>query len=142
MTIYEQLRKRWADAANDGAASAALASFEKVNGLLLPTAFKEYLTTVNGMRPGLTDEDLVSFLTLDGIGSETKEQSRPGDIIDFVFAEYSVFSHYYALRARRTGEDLGVFAADGTNQRQIATRFEEFVQRYLTSPARIAHCFA
>lgn len=144
MSIYEMLRAKWIAAGvavNDPATPVALDRFEKKHHIPLPCEFKDYLLTVNGMQDGQVDEDLVSFLSLEAIdqGANCKEISATE--LEMVVAEFSIYSHCYVLRVSRSRDRSPVFVTDGEHEKEIAGSFNDFVNQYLSNPARIAHCW-
>lgn len=144
MSVYERLRTRWLEAGipiNEGTSQTTIDCFEKTHNIKLPSTFKEYLLTVNGMKDGQADENLVSFLSLDAIDQEAHHKEIPASEVDVVFAEFSIYSHYYVLRIRRSGEQVAVFAFDGEHEKQIASCFEGFVSNYLSDPSKVAYCW-
>jgi hypothetical protein len=144
METYQRLRAKWLEngiPVNQGIAQGSIECFEQKHGITLPHAFKEYLLTIDGMKKGQVDEELVSFLPLDAIDQESNYREISGEQVDLIFAEYSIFCHWYVLRATRTGDQSGVFAADGEHEKQIARTFEEFVVSYLSSPSKVARCW-
>jgi cell wall assembly regulator SMI1 len=144
MSIYQLLRARWLDAGiavNEGVTQAALDRFEESRHASLPSGFKEYLLTINGMTEGQTDENLVSFLSLETIDQETNFKEISGNRRDMIFAEFSLYCHWYILRTSTSGDPAVVVVTNGDQEKQIATSFEDFVNQYLSSPVRVAHCW-
>ena len=144
-TPNQRLRDTWLDnglSIEVGAERVALDSFEREHRLTLPTQFRNYLLTANGMADGQVDESMISFLPLHRIVRELESQRPTGsELVELLFAEYLMFSHHYVLRATTEGVERGVYAADGTNEKQIAETFEQFVAAYLSNPNAIAHCW-
>ncbi|HEY5314454.1 MAG TPA: SMI1/KNR4 family protein [Pirellulales bacterium] len=145
MTIFERLRTEWLKAdtvVNGGADPRAIAAFESKHRVTLPLEFKNYLLTVNGMAEGATDEDLVSFLSLDAIDRELTDSQPPAAFRDVMFAEYLVYSHVYVLRIAASCEQSPVLAADGEHQRLVSDSFMEFIEAYLANRKTVVHCWA
>src|SRR5437660_11301418 len=145
MTIYHLLRARWLDggiAVNDGIRQAALDRFQENRQVSLPSEFREYLLTVNGMKEGQTDENLVSFLSLETIDQESNFKEISANQVEMIVAEFSLYCHWYVLRTSRSGDRPVVFVTNGDQEKLLATSFEDFVNHYLSSPARVAHCWA
>ena len=144
MNIYQLLRISWLKAGigvNEGATQADVDRFEKKHHISLPISFKEYLLAVNGMKAGETDEHLVSFLSLQAIDQEPNYSEISGNRIEIAIAEFSVYCHLYVLRASRDGECSPVFATDGKHDKQVASSFDEFVDKYLSNPVNVVHCW-
>ena len=144
MNIYNRLKSKWLELGipfNEGISHASIEHFEKRHGLTLPSTFKEYLRAVNGMKYRQTDENLVSFLSLDAIDQEAVRKVS-GDEVDIIFAEFCVFSHYYLLRLKRSGEQVTIAASDGAHEKRIADSFEGFLSQYLIDPSKVAYCWS
>lgn len=144
MSIYEMLRAKWLEAGiavQDGIAPAALDRLEKKRQISLPSEFKDYLLTVNGMQDGQVDEDLISFLSLETIDQEANYKEISGNEAELVIAEYSIYSHTYVMRISRNGDRSPVFVTDGEHEKRIAASFKDFLSEYLANPARVAHCW-
>jgi len=144
MSIYEMLRARWLEAGievNEGVPQGVLDRFEQKHRVSLPRDFREYLLTVNGMKPGQTDENLVSFLALEVIDQTDNVKELSADLVELVFAEFCIYSHSYVLRTPRSGEGCVVIATDGKHEKQIAESFEQFIRQYLDDPVKIAYCW-
>jgi hypothetical protein len=144
-TLYEQLRDAWVKcdiSLNRGVASDTIIRLEEKYCIKMPIELHDYLRTVNGMAEGETDVNMISFLTLDAIEHELSFADY-GAIrtVSFIFADYLIFSHYYLLRSKLDGTQIGVFAADGTNEKLISKSFNEFIEAYLSESASIAHCW-
>jgi hypothetical protein len=77
---------------------------------------------------------------LDAIGREMAESHGRGSV-DIVFAEYLLFSHYYVLRATVSGQELGIYATDQSNEKKLASSFDQFLKEYLANPSAIANCW-
>lgn len=144
-TIYQRLRNAWLKSGvptNVGATPREIQAFESRYCMRLPAQFRAYLSTVNGMAGGATDESLISFLPIDKIDvvpNSADLHSKAG--VEIVFAEYLIFSHYYAMRVTKNGDQDGVYAADGTNQARISSSFDEFLYAYLSCPETVIDCF-
>ncbi|MBI1904074.1 MAG: SMI1/KNR4 family protein [Planctomycetia bacterium] len=146
MPIYAQLRDFWTAGGfgiNPGTDASSIARFEQKRAVRLPQAFKEYLQTVNGMSDGLTDEELLSFHSLECIDREWESYPRRApQFVEIVFADYLINSHLYVLRTDESASDLGVWTtADPENYKTLAPCFDDFILAYLSNPAKIAYCW-
>jgi hypothetical protein len=128
-------------AAKDGVAPSAIDCFEEKHHVSLPAAFKAYLSTVDGMLEGQTDENLVSFLSLESIDQEANVRKVSANEIEMIVAEFSLYSHWYALRTSGSGSPSPVIVTNGNQEKQIATSFEDFLNQYLSSPTKVAYCW-
>ena len=145
MSIYQQLRGRWLEAGigiNDGVTQAALDRFQEKRHVSLPSAFQDYVLTVNGMKEGQTDENLVSFLSLETIDQEANFKDISSKQVEIIVAEFSMYCHWYVLRTSRSGDLSLVVVTNGDLEKPIAASFEEFLNQYLSSPAGVAYCWA
>ena len=144
-TLYQRLRDTWLASGvstNSCTSLSKLEDVEKKHHIQLPSQFRNYMLTSNGMTDGQIDRSLISFLSLDAIDREMAATvGNSEDSVDIPFAEFSIYSHYYALRITKDGTQLGVYAADGTNEKQLASSFDSFVELYLSNPEIIAHCW-
>jgi hypothetical protein len=145
-TIYEKLRDAWIAggfAVNSGADAPSIPRFEQKRSLRLPRSFKDYLLTVNGMSDGLTDEDMISFHSLECIDRNWGRYPHgTADFVETVFADYLLDSHWYVLRSNEFGSDLGVWVADDPeNCKKLAGSFDDFIVSYLSNPAQVAYCW-
>ena len=130
-------------AINPGTDASSIARFEQKRSVVLPQAFKQYLQTVNGMSDGLTDEELLSFHSLECIDRDWEWYPRgAANCVEIVFADYLINSHLYVLRMDESGSDLGVWTtADPENYKKLAASFEDFILAYLSNPKEIAYCW-
>jgi hypothetical protein len=144
MSTYDRLRARWLESGirpKPGVSREALNAFENEHRIRLPSAFKEYLVTANGMEEGQTDENMISFLSLQAINQKANYKEISTLEVDMVVAEYCIYSHMYVLRCSRNGDRSCILATDGEHEVQLATCFEDFVNNYLSSPASVTHCW-
>jgi hypothetical protein len=145
MSIYEMLRAKWLEAGiavKDAVAPAALDRFEKKHRVSLPSEFRDFLLTVNGMQDGQVDEDLISFLSLEAIDQEANCKEISANEVELVIAEYCIYSHTYVMRISRSGDRSPVLVTDGEHEKLIAASFKDFLSQYLANPAKMAHCWA
>lgn len=144
-TLYQKLRDTWLASgvpAKSGATLSAVEDFERKHHIKLPSQFCNYMLTSNGMVDGQTDKSLISFLSLEAIDREMAAiAGKSEDSVDIPFAEYSIYSHYYALRITKDGTQQGIYAVDGTNEKQLTSSFDSFIEVYLSNPETIAHCW-
>jgi hypothetical protein len=142
MSIFNKLRDRWIETGvsiNRGKSAEEVYDFEVKHGVALPRSFKEYLETVDGMSDGQTDEDLISFLSLEMIDQEPNFKVLSGNVVELIFAEYSIYCHYYVLRSSRRGDRSVVVGTNGEMEKHIADSFDNFIKLYLSNPTGIAN---
>jgi hypothetical protein len=122
---------------NLGASEEELAAFESKYQVGLPEDLREYFATVNGFDGSehwMTDENVITFLTLNEMKSLSEAWSpKIADAASsFVFADYSLSAHVYAIRLFNGSEnDNPVVVAYDENPVKVASSFSEFVQGYL-----------
>lgn len=124
---------------NQGMGEEEVNCFEKKHKITLPSSFKQYIHIVNGMFNGQTDDHLISFLSLEMIEQESNIETLPGNEVELIFAEYSIYCHWYVLRFSRSGINDVVVGTNGVLEKHIADSFEDFMIKYLTNPERIAY---
>lgn len=125
--------------AQGGASAEDLSELEERHGVRLPDEFRAYLQRANGMRDGDMDsERLIHFYGLDLIRPvATNEVGAANDGQYFVFADFMIGSHEYAIGV--AGSDYGKVAIvdDAGPPRIVADSFVDFVEKYLDSPAML-----
>jgi hypothetical protein len=122
-----------------GVTEVELANFEELHGVRLPVAFRTYLLRANGMQQGEMDsEHLIRFYGIDEIARVPMGKlGRDDQTGYFVFADFMIGSHEYAiaLAGPRYGEI--VIVDDAEPPRQVAESFPDFMTRYVHSPQMI-----
>jgi hypothetical protein len=134
----------WLDAGilfNEGMERPIIERFEARHGITLPSEFKEYLMTVNGMKNGQVDEHLISFLSLEDIDQQSNVKQVVPNEIDLTVAEYSLYAHWYVMRVTRNADRCCVLASDDEHEKPIAGSFQDFVETYLSNPSKVANCW-
>lgn len=121
---------------NPGASVDDLAAFEAKYHVRLPSDLREYFATVNGFGGSeyWTDGEGITFLGL----AEVKPLSEywSPDVADavsyFVFANYDISAHVYAIRLLNTsGYGNPVVVVYDGKPVEVASSFSEFVEGYL-----------
>lgn len=124
-----------------GAATSELSAFEAHYGVRLPPAFAALWRTANGNHG---DQNLTRFWPLGEIHRLSDEEG-PSDTVSpadaeslFVFADYLIFSHLYAVRLTADGQDAEVWwVLSPTERAEIAPTFESFLREYAADPNSI-----
>ena len=142
--LYKRLGEAWLASGVsvcEGALLDSINRLEKTHAVKLPGQFRDYLLKLGGMTDGQTDDCLISFLSLEAINNELDTKPQNSNIVDITFAEYLIYSHCYVLRISEIGNQLGVYAMDGANEKKIADSFDQFIIAYLENPECIAYCW-
>jgi hypothetical protein len=133
-----------------GAAPAAIESFESRFGIVLPSDLREYLSTRNGMLPGYPndiDKEGFAFWPLERIRPISTGPDKipwnsglPDASKCFLFADYLHWSWAYAIvLSRESSGSSPVFIVGVEHPKKIADSFSEFARLYLArSPALLA----
>ena len=154
--MWESIRRRWESAdisVLPRAVEAELEVFERRYHVRLPSAMRSFYGDVGGMASGAWDEELIRFWPLSDVGPVPEllsrcrgipdyggiEQSLPGAGSYFVFADYSIWLHVYAvwLSAELLGPSPVVWIAGGDTWEHLAVSFGEFLQRYAEDLRRV-----
>ena len=128
--LLAEVRKRWTEQSiqtEPPATIANLRAFESAFNVRCPDDFASYLTTLGGMKDGMWDRHLIRFWPLPEI---RPLEDMPDYAGYFVFADYSISAHEYALQCGRSNRSDVVLVGAAT-LRTIAATFSEFVARYL-----------
>lgn len=104
----QRLKAHWVSrqiSCNEGLTEDSVTTFEGQWRVVLPEDMREFYLTLNGMPDYTTDDEVIRFWRLDEVKPFTAEspQMATPDYIDnpeslFVFADYSIWAHAYAIR--------------------------------------------
>jgi SMI1 / KNR4 family (SUKH-1) len=144
LAIAETLKQFWLRQGiklRPGATEEELTAFKAKYKIRLPQDLREYLATVDGFDGSehwMTDNEVITFLGLDEMKplceywSPTVADSHSY----FVFADYSLAAHVYAIRldASMRGNDV-VVVYDRTVA--VARSFSEFIEGYLENSGAV-----
>jgi len=90
---------------NVGVSETALAAFEHEFSVSLPPDLRDYFLAVDGMPEDETDEEMIRFWKLEEVKAlpTGAPNYASADYIDnpeslFLFADYSLWAHAYAIR--------------------------------------------
>ena len=124
---------------NPGVSVEELATFESRYRISLPSDLREYFLTVNGMPEGTTDNALIRFWSLNEVKPIPEGAPDYADIPDaqslFLFADYCIWSHAYAIRLSSSSETSNaVFVVGDEMPIKIFESFSELVREYLIDP--------
>jgi hypothetical protein len=136
----QHLRDHWAEQGclnRNPASDGEILAFENQYGVHLPQVVRDYFRLLNGTDGGqasMDDEEQISFWHLDQLrplATILPNDDTPGAAEMFVFADWSLEVHLWALRLTKEEQPAPVFITYDTAQ-QVAFSFEEFVRRYLS----------
>ena len=143
-SVGESLKEHWSSLGvkiNAGVSEMELNDFEQKYGVVLPRDFRDYLKHVNGMPHDEVDDGMIRFWTLQEI--EPLTQGAPeycrGTYVQnpetlFLFADYSIWAHAYAIRLGKTALEANeVIIIGGELPKPISDSFSSFVRDYLRS---------
>jgi len=124
---------------NPGVSKEELTAFELMYQVSLPADMRDYFLTADGMAQGVSDEALIRFWSLDEIKpipEEAPDFSDPSYIEDaqslFLFADYSIWCHAYAVRLSSSGVSNPIVVIGGESPIRMFGSFSELVKNYLT----------
>lgn len=125
---------------NPGVSREELRAFESRYQVSLPSELRDYFLTVNGMADGFSDDALIRFWSLSEvkpIPEEAPDYSDPSYIEGaetlFLFADYCIWSHAYAIRLSSNSENPSpIIVIGGETPIRIFESFSELVSNYLT----------
>ena len=141
-SIVKQVKEQWTSQqvlCGGGISSEEVKNFEHENNVILPGDFCEYLTTINGMVDGGSDNDLISFLPLEEIkpcicGDEPAYQVISENF--YIFADYSIGIFYYAIELLPFASPINRICVIGASSPIfMAESFTEFLRIYLAGEA-------
>ena len=125
---------------NDGVSENALAAFEHKFGVALPLDMREFFLTANGLPEEVTDDEMIRFWMLEEVKPlpSGAPEFTTTDYIDhpesvFLFADYSLWAHAYAIRLFSTEVNRNeVFLIGGDYPILLFRSFSELLDSYLT----------
>lgn len=144
--LGEALQQRWLGQGiklRPGASEDQVVAFEKMHNVIIPADMRQYLTTSDGFDGAehwMTDDDLITFLALDEIQplNEYWNPKTPGGSSYFVFADYSLSVHVYAIKlVRDSSEPNDVVVVGDIRPQKIANCFSDFAQAYLDGKSAV-----
>ena len=143
LSNLQRLKNHWTShhiEFNDGVPRDYLEAFEDRFRVVLPADMRDFYLTMNGVPADTTDEELIRFWTLEEvkpISSEAPAFATPDYINNaeslFVFADYSLWAHAYAIRLDSYQLDRNeIFIIGGDYPLLLFRSFSELVDSYLT----------
>ncbi len=155
--MWELIQRHWERAGvspNPGAPARAFDDFERDYGVRVPAEVREFYAHADGMPSGASDGELLSFYPLAGVypvpvvlptghrglpDYNGIEHALPDAASYFVFADYSMRCHVYAVRlsADPAAACPVVWIAGGDKWEVQAASFGEFLRLYAEDPGQV-----
>ena len=139
----QRLKNHWLShhvKVNSGVSEATLAAFEKKFSVSLPSDLRDYFLTMDGMPEEETDKEMIRFWRLEEVKAlpTGAPNYASADYVDnpeslFLFADYSLWAHAYAIRLLPTPSNRNeIFIIGGDYPIPLFNSFSELVDGYLT----------
>jgi hypothetical protein len=153
--LFALIQDRWETLGTEpriGVSATEFDSFERRHSVRLPTSVRSFYEFVNGMEEGQTDDELISFWslarldTVPALLSDFRGIPDYGAISDklpespsyFVFADYSIWCHIYAMRLTDDpGQPADVVWISGDLWYPLSSSFEAFLRSYAELPLNV-----
>ena len=143
-SVGESLKRHWSShdvEINAGVSEAELRAFDEKYGVVLPGDLRDYFSCVNVMPPDVVDDGMIRFWMLEEVTplSEGAPEYSDRNYVQnpetlFLFADYSIWAHTYAIRLGKTGlESNEVVIIGYKSPKVISDSFSGFVDTYLTT---------
>ena len=143
-TIIERLHSRWSESGvrlRSGVSELELQRFETNNRVVLPEDFRTFFLTIDGMKDGEMDPaSMIRFWSLEEVRPVVEEiRGEESCVLDyegfFLFADYSLWAHGYAIRLGENRCDVNpVVIVGGDVPIHVATSFAHFLEKYCQDP--------
>ena len=120
-----------------GASEAEIVAFERRYGARLPADVRAYFAQVNGVvggRDGAWDDEMIALWELRDVrplSEEVESCQTPEAEQCFVFGDWSIWAHGYAIRLAITERVSPVYIAFEPHVERVAESFTEFLQGYV-----------
>jgi hypothetical protein len=147
--VLSTIRERWIRLESEpraGVSDDDVIAFEKRHSVRLPESVRNFYTFVDGMADYLTDEQLISFWSLARLDSVPAllsdcrgtpgyagiEKHLPDASSYFVFADWSIWCHMYAMRLTTDPHQPAdvIWIGNGNLWYRLANSFNEFLWNY------------
>ncbi|MEO6909138.1 MAG: SMI1/KNR4 family protein [Abditibacteriaceae bacterium] len=132
--LIERLRQHWLNqgfSLDNGASKSQLEELQSKYQIILPDDFKEYLLSISWSKDYDSDDQTISFRTINRINEEAFVY-RYSDTENYLaFADFLISSHEYGIKLQSHSSTTPVFLLWNHTVIQIASSFTEFLERYL-----------
>lgn len=145
-TLPQQFREFWlarSIPASAGASEAELATFERQRGVILPADVRGFFELMDGTNGSSSPDDLTFWSlsqvqpipeVMTGFHNSCIDLRVPASLPAFesyyVFADYMIWSHFYAINLAPNSAHTVVFVC-GTEWFCVATSFSDFLRIYM-----------
>lgn len=116
-----------------GASETEIATFETKNDVRLPEDMREYFSVVNGFESGESDNEFITFYSLEEIERLNISDwgiSHPAESY-FIFADWSISAHAYAIQLLKSNTVANPVVVTYSKLVKVADSFSEFMQAYI-----------
>ena len=140
--IVQRVKQAWSDTGvvlRPGVKEANIREFEQRYHVQMPADLVQYFLMVDGMNEGDTDEHDIRFWPLAEVrpAAEELDDGDPNVLRGyFVFSDYSVWAHSYAIRLSDSQRNEVVILG-GDTPILVAPSFVEFLVLYTQQPQRL-----
>ena len=120
-----------------GAPETDIVAFERRYGIRLPDDMRAYFARVNGVvggRDGVWDDEMIALWQLQHVrplSEEVEHCQTPEAERYFVFADWSIWAHVYAVRLSASVAETPVFITYNPQIERVTASFDEFLRGYL-----------
>ena len=130
--LIDGVKRKWAALGITplaGATDSSIAAFEQRHGVRMPEDLRTWFRSFGGTELNEWDEELIRFWKLDEV--------QPAEVAPdfFVFADYSISAHEYAVHISESDTRVVMLAAPA--RRPVAPSFAAFLHVYLHDPERL-----
>ena len=130
---------------NGGASDEETGEFERRYGVQLPDEVRAYFGRINGVvggHDGAWDDEMIALWELRDVRPLAEEvencEVRSAEEY-FVFADWSIWAHGYAIRLSGMQEKAPVFIVAKAHVERVANSLEEFLRGYIRRDPRVLY---
>ena len=137
ISMVKNAWKKSGVALRSGVTEANIKAFEQSYGIRLPADIAEYFRSADGMDESDVDEHTIRFWPLSEVRPVLEEiPSASADLFGgyFVFADYSMWAHGYAVHLN---DGTDVIIVGGDRPITVASSFGDFLELYMNQPEKL-----
>ncbi len=141
--MADELLRRWSSSGvkiRGGATDRAIRHFEERYNVQLPQDMQRFYSTVDGMEENDMDPvEQMRFWPIAEVIPVDEELTGERDVAGcpgfYLFADYSLWAHGYAIDLRPSGsETREIVLIGGDDPIVVASSFTDFIEKYLHDP--------